>query len=172
MLSCQISGQFATNIKHISFYFDSVVVVPGTSLAKLDALNWGFSMKHISKFIISIATIMLSISSFAGLAFPIQSQGLLDVTAANVASVSDSQVTVNIVGYLPNACYGWSHVEVTHDHSNHYVRTLANIKPNICTQALIDFSKTIVLGDFEKGVHSIVFLNRTLPPLKISVEVP
>lgn len=108
------------------------------------------------------------VSSSGGM---LSEQAVIDVTEAAVVSQAGGKVALNIGGYLPNACYSWSHLELTHNQFVHYAKAVADVAPVICTQAEIEFSKTIVLSGLTSGNHSIIFLNRTVPALEVKVTI-
>ena len=85
----------------------------------------------------------------------------------------NSEVYVVASGIFPNGCYRWKGAEVTSSTETvHEIKAMATVKQGMCLMVLIPFNKEIRLGKFNRGQHTLRFVNGdgTYLEKKVTIE--
>lgn len=73
-------------------------------------------------------------------------------------SGSDAYVVLN--GYFPNSCYVFKDAQINHlSATEHEVYPTALVKPGMCLMMLMPYTQEVRLGRFERGDHTLRFMN-------------
>jgi hypothetical protein len=147
------------------------IMSSGIKLADMFTMLKSIATPFLSIFL----SIMLSSLAFADLSSSGMAGELavLDIDHASIANQETGRLAINIGGFFPNACYHWDHFELKNKTQYiHYAKAIAEVRPVICTQAEIEFSRTIVVTGLDSGTHKIIFINRTIPALEITAIIP
>lgn len=85
---------------------------------------------------------------------------VMPILGVMVPSDVKSQEPVRIVvnGMFPNPCYQWYTAKIGHEDTyTHVVQIIAKVKPVMCIQVMVPFTKEISLGKLEVGSHTLKF---------------
>lgn len=87
---------------------------------------------------------------------------VVSVSDVHVPGGFDTNSDVYVVesGMFPNGCYAWKEALVAHPSPFlHEIQTIATVTQGMCIMVLVPFTKEVRLGRFERGTHTLRFLN-------------
>ena len=93
---------------------------------------------------------------------PSQNEVPLPVSDVFIPSGFDSGSDVYVVlnGYFPNTCYSYKDAQINHlSASEHEVRSMALVRPGMCLMVMLPYTQEVQLGRFDRGDHTLRFLN-------------
>ena len=112
--------------------------------------------------ILAIASLGLAQPSRAGVLHSLRGTDVtVSIASAKIPSGFDPTDVVSIVsGYYPNSCYAWSRADVNNlDAYTHEIKAIAFVAQGACLTVLVPFSEEVHLGSFEKGHHTLRYMN-------------